>query len=1601
MPRTRSKMHTRPIIGLVLALLTIINSLALSGYTASRGAGSSTPQTLHTELADRPNREAGAKTAGSLNHQPDKANRKRINVALHKLPLSFEVNRGQTADEVKFLSRGKGYSLYLTPTEALISLRPRSESNKLKKLKEEFKRREAAQHGVQPGNDEGEAQKEEEESGPGALIRMKIVGANPQAQIEGLEELPGKINYFIGGDSKKWRTDIPTFARVKYTDVYPGVDMVYYGNQRQLEYDFIVAPGTDPHTIALSFEGADKVEVDDAGDLVLHAASKQMRQKRPVIYQDTDGARQSIEGEYVLRGEREVGFRLGAYDSSRPLIIDPVLVYSTYFGGVGGEYGTDIAADAAGNAYITGYGIDVPTMNPYQAQNKGIRDAFVSKLNAAGTALVYSTFLGGSDSDEGYAIDIDSAGNAYVAGLTGSGTSTKEPTPETEDQYFPTTVGAFRRFPVWTEGCSLCPPYNGFTTKLNPTGNALVYSSYHGTYDSYFITDIAVNDAGVAAFTGWSVLTTGLGNSVRVVISKFKADGSGYVFGTLDGANGKYGSGVAMDTQGNVYVTGDDGYNGNFEPTPGAYQQTFESYEAFVTKLSATGTPVYRTYLGGPGADGGAAITVDTQGNAYITGNAGPGFPILNAVQGTHAGGGNSITGGDAFVTKLNAAGTALVYSTFLGGKPANTTTSIYNDGVDAGQGIALDTAGNVYVTGATASNNFPTTADAAQKTYSVGSCGTATSPYPCSDAFVTKLSATGTSILYSSYLGGSKADEGRNIAVDPNNNFYVIGFTESTNFLTKTPLQGTNEGGAEAFITKIGTAGPPPVTYQIGGKVSVGVNALATVTMTLNNGATVQTAADGTYKFTNLTAGGNYTVTPSKLGYTFTPANKAFTNLAANQTVNFAATAVNFDIEGIIGGGAAGLTDGVTAGLSGVTVKLTGSQTKTATTDVNGKYKFAALPAGGNYTVTPTKTGYSFTPASRTFTNLSGNQTTAGFTSAAIYSIGGKVTLGASATAVAGVTVTLTGARTGTTTTDNLGNYKFLNLPAGGNYTVKPTKAGYTFNPVSKPFTALNANQTAANFAATRLTYTISGKVTKAGANLGGVTVKLTGTSTATTTTNNLGAYSFTGLVGGGNFTVTPSLVNHNFTPASKSFTALGANQTTANFAATLKTYTIGGKVNVGGTGVQGVTVTLSGSKAATTTTDNLGNYKFLNLPAGGNFTVKPTKANYIFTPATKSFTALSADQTFNFAATVKTYSIKGKITVGATTTTLAGVSVKLTGGTGFTPRTVTTLGDGLYSFTGVPGSGNYTVMPSKVGYAFTPVSKAVANLSADQLAVNFGGALANFKIEGKAMVGTNALQGVTVTLSGSQAGTATTDSLGKYSFANLPAGGNYTVTPSKTNYAFTPASRAFSNLSANQLTADFSAASNLPFSVTASPSTVIVGALNSITANWSASTARPTSDWVALYKVGTASNSSYISYKYIGGGTSGTLLFDAPSDAGQYELRYLFSDYTSHATSNIITVNNPTVTLTASPATVTAGSTITVNWTAGSTRPTTDWVGLYKVGETGWSYLDYKYIGGGTSGSVSFTAPTTAGQYEFHYYVTSSPTTSVKKSNVVTVSP
>jgi hypothetical protein len=669
--------------------------------------------------------------------------------AYSKLPLSFEPNHGQADSHVRFLSQGPGYTLFLKSNEAVLVLPATNRARKTGGI--------------------GES--------PSAMV-MRLVGANSASQIVGLEELDGKSNYFIGNDPSKWLTNLPNYAKVRYGEVYPGVDLVYYGSQQRIEYDFVVAPGSDPRAIRLAFERTDgeltngeyrtaPLRINRSGDLLVSLHGSEIRLHKPIAYQlstaTNDGnTKHLIEAHYVLRPNGQVGIRLGPYDDTRALVIDPVLTYASRLGGTNGQVTAAIAVDGAGNAYLTGTteSFDFPVVNQIPGSCQGTCSTsfdvvYVTKVNAAGNALVYSSRIGGSQFDEGLGVAVDSTGNAYVVGLTQSADFPRV------NQIAGACVG----------GCGTAGSEDAFVTKISAAGDTMVYSS------------------------------------------------------VLGGTSNDSGESIAVDGSGNAYLTGatDSTDFPQVNPIPGACLGTCGTasfpQNAFVTEVNAAGNAlVYSSYLAGSAFTVGFGITADSAGNAYVVGlTQSADFPRVNQIAGACVGTCGTGTGSDGFVTKINAQGASLGYSSVIGGS-----------GFNMGTAIAVDSSGNAYLTGSTQSADFPQINPI--KRACARGCGS-----NVGDAFVTKLNSSGSAIVYSSLLGGERADEGTGIAVDQLGNAYVVGFTQSANFPRVQPIKGACLGtcskklASNAFVVNVNAAGTALVySTVIGGSASDQGNGIA-----------------------------------------------------------------------------------------------------------------------------------------------------------------------------------------------------------------------------------------------------------------------------------------------------------------------------------------------------------------------------------------------------------------------------------------------------------------------------------------------------------------------------------------------------------------------------------------------------------------------------------------------------------------------------------------------------------------------------------------------------------------------------------------------------
>jgi hypothetical protein len=652
------------------------------------------------------------------------------------LPLLFERNTGQADARSQYLARGQGYEIQLQP--GAISL-VRGENT----------------------------------------VRMRLDGANPAPRIVGRELQEGKANYLIG-NREKWRTGIPLYRMVEYQEVYPGINLVLYGNGRELEYDFSLAPGARVGQIKVSFEGVERLSIE-GGDLVLRTASGEIRHRKPRIYQRRNGRKVATAGRFVLRSPRQAGFVVDAYDREQELVIDPTLTFGTYMGGSGDDRAWAVAVDDAGCAYLAGetWSANFPSTFNF-SHSTGNQDAYIVKMNASGTAVVYATYFGGQGRDSARGVAVDSAGNAYIAGFSTS--------PD-----FPTTGGAYGTSPAGLE--------DAFVVKLNASGSGLLYSTLLGGGGSDFATGIAVDSSGNAYISGYTSsvafpVTSGAfqrdfkGGGQDAFVAKLNASGSGLIYATYLGGQGNdIANGIAVDPLGFAFVAGytdspDFPVKNALNPTPGGQG------DGFVAKLNPAGDGLsYATYLGGRQLDSATAVAADASGNAYITGyTSSADFPVTaGALQTSNSG------SFDTFVAKLTPAGSVLAYSTFLGG-----------EGSEQASSIAIDAQGTAYVAGYTDSLRFPLVSQV-----SAAKGGR--------DAFAAAVSADGGALIWSTYLGGAAEDRATSIAVDPAGGIYVAGYTYSTDFPTTSGAYRSTAGaGGEAFLVKLSTASQPTAIASV-----------------------------------------------------------------------------------------------------------------------------------------------------------------------------------------------------------------------------------------------------------------------------------------------------------------------------------------------------------------------------------------------------------------------------------------------------------------------------------------------------------------------------------------------------------------------------------------------------------------------------------------------------------------------------------------------------------------------------------------------------------------------------------------------------------------
>jgi len=732
---------------------------------------------------------AGPDQASMTTSRPDSASQARVQASYLSLPLSFEPNVGQAHRKSGpgFLSRGSGYSIYLTGSGATLALRHPHVSRRRSDIP--------------------------------TVLRMQLVNGNPNAAMAALDRQPGKSNYFIGDDPSKWLTNVAHYGRVAARAVYPGIDLIYHGNQGQLEYDFEITPGASPRVIRMALEGAQSASINAQGDLVVRVDGGKVLFRAPVAYQETSSGRHVVPSSYrVTKGQ--IRFRVAKYDKRQPLVIDPTLAYSTYIGGSSIDGANAIAVAPDNTAFVAGetFSSDFPPVHPVEGFIGG-EDAFVAKISTDGSTLLYSTYLGGSVYTYATAIAVDTFGDAYVAGATDS------PDYPATPLVFDTLCGSDGKCGA-SYNLNGLTVFNGFVTELNSAGSGLSYSSFIGGYQETEANAIFVDGAHNAYITGeigppipWQQngpagyfpidhgFQSANGGAADAFVLKVDATASDALYSSyLGGADEDIGYGVTADSGENAYVTGlTYSTPSDVPPFPisaGALQTTYGgSGDAFLVKVDTTGSGaaslVYSSYLGGSGLDQAKGIALDSNADTYITGTitstaSSLGFAVpAGAYQSDCALDSLSQCEGDVFVAKMNPAksgAASMLYFTYLGGA-----------GADGGYAIALDPSDNVYVTGTTVSTNFPVTSGVFQTQYGGGDA----------DAFVAKmtLGGKGTSDLdYSSYLGGTNTDTGNGIAVDIDGSAYVAGQTCSEDFPIANALQSAPNGNCDAFVTKVST---------------------------------------------------------------------------------------------------------------------------------------------------------------------------------------------------------------------------------------------------------------------------------------------------------------------------------------------------------------------------------------------------------------------------------------------------------------------------------------------------------------------------------------------------------------------------------------------------------------------------------------------------------------------------------------------------------------------------------------------------------------------------------------------------------------------------
>ncbi|MBP9663007.1 MAG: SBBP repeat-containing protein [Pyrinomonadaceae bacterium] len=1244
---------------------------------------------------------------------PDPAEIETAKAAYGRLPLHFEPNVGQTDERVKFVSRGNGYSMFLTGSEAVVSL-VRSGKGKIPER--------------------------------AAAVRMQIEGASPDAQVIGFDETAGRSNYLIGNDPNGWRTEIANYRRVKYSEVYPGIDLIFYGNNQQLEYDFVVKAGSDPQQIGLRFDGIKRAKIDKmSGDLVLDTGAGVLRQHKPIVYQQVNGERREVAGLYKLDKDR-VTFALGEYDASKELVIDPILSYGSYLGGNAFDEGRGIKVDAAGNAYITGTAASLnfpttpgtikPQLLP-SANNQNWYDAFVTKMNPSGTALVFSTYYGGRNgSESGSDVALDADGNILI-----SGTTMSNDLP---------TVNAYQATFGGTD--------DAFAAKINPTGTAIIFSTYLGGNSTDLGGRIAVNrTTGTAVFAGYASsgnfpTTPGAykpqlcnntpGNCNGIFYSgsylvKLGSTGS-IVYSTLFDASI---ADVTLDANDNATFGGTAGTN---QPTTaGAFQPASSGgIDGYIGKMNPAGNAlVFATYLGGGlQSDRISSIALDAAENIYVTGRTeNSGFPTTAGAYDVTFNGNE-----DGIITKLNPAGSALIFSTFFGAQ-----------GKDQPFAIGLGSSNDVFITGETASGaNFPL------KNSLNGTLG---------NIFLARMNTDGNALVYSTFLG---VGGGYDLAVDQSDNAFVTGHT--TNILvTPNAFQTVrnndpwNISSKDGFVAKVAPTDENATTYNIGGNVTnenYGYNnwdyapIVVTLTGTANRQYTLPYSG-GPFSFSSLPAGGNYTVTVRKIGYLTEPESAIFNNLGANQSADFTILR-NQEPEGYITSPAHGTTFTAPA-----TIVIQATATDPDGDPITKVDFMAYSSATGSIPLgTDTTAPYEFTwnnvPVGTWSLNAipTDSKGLRGLSMEVVHVFvvnGGPVTVGFNSPTnnqnfVEGdnvaISMNVSPAVTAVQVRDqNNQIVAWMNGPPWTRNWRVMEVGTHTLTATAQDAQG-NTATAVVNINVTPINHTITGRIRDNVTNLGvgGVILNLISPTnpsiTANAATDSEGNYSFTGLGTTPNdgVTITPQLQGYTFAPPTRNIAYLGyIDWQNENFTATRET-----GISVSMTSpVSGSTYTAPANfllaADASSTAAPITRVDFYQSGVSPILLGSDTEAPYELplsnvpegwyfyyahaTDGTGAVRESDAVQVQIFAAPT-TIRLQGDIE-NSNGGWMPGITVRLTGTVNGNPVNQTSVSNnfGAYGFFNVPIGGDYTITPEGSSYTFTPPFYSFPNATQSNLDVDF----------------------------------------------------------------------------------------------------------------------------------------------------------------------------------------------------------------------------------------------------------------------------------------